>query len=318
MNVAKDSTKVIKFMRLFQELRNLIDDEPEGLEASAPDDERIKQLCLDLNWVATILSMNERWRRQIFAAPVDPKFIEAWRDYEERYAAPLAGVFLSHLGLDLGPSATGEKASDVLWEHADDDAKEKANAIEGALDFAEEQATQDHRDFPRGFPESIEEGTLAWKRLGEETGFDLRGIFRQRGLVPFVLIPRHVSRHHGELEKLSLLTHLQQAHDAFVFGVPFAALALMRSILETTLKGHYHADGKNLEKKIDMSGATSRRIEAGSPPFAPTGQRCSAFQQRPGSASTGLREGAFVPALCLARTYRRCAKVSPSLTSSAW
>jgi hypothetical protein len=99
MNVAKDSTKVIKFMTLFQELRNLIDDEPEGLEASAADDKRIKQLCLDLIWVATSLSMNEHWRRQIFAAPVDPTFIEAWRDYEERYAAPLAGVFLSDLDI---------------------------------------------------------------------------------------------------------------------------------------------------------------------------------------------------------------------------
>jgi len=99
---------------------------------------------------------------------------------------------------------------------------------------------------------------LAWKRLVVETGFDLRGIFRRRGLVPFVLIPRHVSRHHGEAEKLSLLTHLQQAHDAFVFGVPFAALALMRSILETTLKGHYHADGKGLETKIDNCQALPR------------------------------------------------------------
>ena len=50
--------------------------------------------------------------------------------------------------------------------------------------------------------------------------------------VPLVLIPRHVSKSHGEAEKLSLLTHLQQARDAFVFGVPFAALALMRSILK--------------------------------------------------------------------------------------
>jgi hypothetical protein len=54
----------------------------------------------------------------------------------------------------------------------------------------------------------------------------------------------------GDAEKLSLLTHLQQAHDAFVFGVPFAALALMRSILEVTLTKHYRAEGKDLEEKI--------------------------------------------------------------------
>ena len=69
--------------------------------------------------------------------------------------------------------------------------------------------------------------------------------------MPFVLIPRHVSKHHGETEKLSLLTHLQQAHDAFIFGVPFAALALMRSILETTLKRHYQTRGGDLEELID-------------------------------------------------------------------
>ena len=76
-------------------------------------------------------------------------------------------------------------------------------------------------------------------------------MFRRRKLVPFVLIPRHVSAHHGDAEKLSLLTHLQQAHEAFVFGVHFAALALMRSILEATLKTHYQAPGKDLKERID-------------------------------------------------------------------
>ena len=47
-----------------------------------------------------------------------------------------------------------------------------------------------------------------------------------------------------------MLTHLRQAHDAFVFGVPFAALALMRSVLETTLRTHYHATGKDLAELI--------------------------------------------------------------------
>jgi hypothetical protein len=33
-------------MTLFQELRSLIADEPDGREASAADDKRIKQLCI--------------------------------------------------------------------------------------------------------------------------------------------------------------------------------------------------------------------------------------------------------------------------------
>ena len=78
-----------------------------------------------------------------------------------------------------------------------------------------------------------------------------------------MLIPRHVSQYPGAAEKISLLTHLQQAHDAFVFGVPFASLALMRSILETTLKTHYRTTGKNLAELIETAVVASRRFESG-------------------------------------------------------
>ncbi len=252
MKLAKDSAEVIEFMALFQKLRDWIDDDPKDLDKLAADDEALERLCNNLGFAATLLSMNEKRQRRLFSAPVDPTFITAWRAYEERYASPIAGVFLSDIGLDTGSSPVANKSrADFLWDTADEDARDQAKAIEGAIDFANDQATDDYRDFPDGFRESIEDGTTAWHRLAKETGFDLRGIFRRRELVPFVLIPRHVSQHHGEAEKLSLLTHLQQAHDAFVFGVHFAALALMRSIMETTLKTHYQAMGKDLKERID-------------------------------------------------------------------
>ena len=132
----------------------------------------------------------------------------------------------------------------------------RAGGIEEALDFANEEAHQDvdfggHRDYPEGFAQGIVDGVSEWNRLRQETGFDLEGVFRRRDLVPFVMVPRHVSSHHGEQEGLSLLTNLRQAHEAFVFGVPFAALALMRSILEVVLTMHYRSSGENLEKTID-------------------------------------------------------------------
>jgi hypothetical protein len=252
MSIAKDSTEVIDFMALFQKLRDWIDDDPNDLEKLAADDEVLKRLCNDLGFAAFFLSMNEKRQRKLFSAPVDPKFIATWREYEKRYASPISGILLSDIGLDTGTSPVENKSrADFLWEAADDDAKDQANAIKGALDFAHDQATSDWRDFGEGFRESIEDGIAAWDRLAKETGFDLRGIFRRRELVPFVLIPRHVSKYHGVAEKLSLLTHLQQAHDAFVFGVPFASLALMRSVMETTLKTHYRATGKDLAELID-------------------------------------------------------------------
>ena len=252
MKSGKDSDAVVKFMILFQRLRDAVDDDSADLEKLAADDETLKYLCGELHSVAWFLTTNEKRQRRLFSAPVDPNFIAAWRVYEERYEPPVSGVFWSDF--DFGPNASpAHKLSraDLLWENADDEAKNQAEALEGALNFALEQATDDHRNFSEGFRESIEEGNSAWERLKRETGFDLRGTFRRRELIPFVLIPRHVSQHHGETEKLSLLTYLQQSHEAFIFGVPFAALALMRSVLETTLKTHYQAHGSDLEERID-------------------------------------------------------------------
>ncbi len=47
-----------------------------------------------------------------------------------------------------------------------------------------------------------------------------------------------------------MLKNLQQAHDAFVYGATYAALALMRSIMEAVLRDHYRAEGKDLIDRI--------------------------------------------------------------------
>ena len=47
-----------------------------------------------------------------------------------------------------------------------------------------------------------------------------------------------------------MLKNLQHAHDAFVYGATYAALTLMRSIMEAVLRDHYHAEGKDLSERI--------------------------------------------------------------------
>jgi hypothetical protein len=163
----------------------------------------------------------------------------------------LAGIFFATLGIDLGQDSSHSDKFKVHWENATDEGQANAEAISNALAFARDQATQEWREFAQGFSEQIEDAVTAWERLIASTGFDLGSVFRRRELVPFVLIPRHVSSHHGSQEKLSLLTHLQQAHEAFIFGVPFAALALMRSVLEVVLVKHYGSSGKDLRDLID-------------------------------------------------------------------
>jgi hypothetical protein len=256
--VSKTSNRdIIRFMVLYRKLREMIDDDPTGLEALAAGDGSVEELCLEVEDAADRLSLEERKHPELFSAPVDPNFIFAWRDYEARYKSILESVEAAHLFRGVGLELPSEGFASH-WEYVSGQAGSRARGIEAALDFANEQAHQDvgfpggHRDFgDEDFAQGIVDGVSEWNRLREETGFDLEGVFRRRDLVPFVLIPRHVSSKHGEEEALSLLTNLRQAHEAFVFGVPFAALALMRSILEVVLTMHYDASGKDLEEKID-------------------------------------------------------------------
>ena len=87
--------------------------------------------------------------------------------------------------------------------------KEQAGGIEEAIEFAQINADQKNRwieDDELEFIERIQDGIAAWDRLKQETGFDLRGVFRRRALVPFVLVPRKVAAKQGSAETLSMLT----------------------------------------------------------------------------------------------------------------
>ena len=252
--VGKDSPEVIEFMMLFARLKDW-SDEPDGLADQAEADSSVKELCSQLSLAAFLLERNERKKRQLFAAPVDPKFLLAWRDYEERYQTILSHIWLSELLSDIGDiEASDIPNADVRWDNADVEAMEQASGVAKAINFADENIGQEDRwaDQPE-FVEYIQEGVAAWERLSEQTGFDMRGVFRRRALVPFVLVPRAVANRYGGTEKPSMLKNLQQAHEAFVFGAPYAALALMRSIMEAALRDHYKADGRDLNERINNS-----------------------------------------------------------------
>ena len=153
-------------------------------------------------------------------------------------------------------SAAAEASRDALIEHlrnelqaCDDEARK--SALNEMLD---EITRQDDGD-PMPIEQVVKWAKADWNRLKDEAGFDLRGVFRRRALVPFVLFPRHVAAQHGRAEMLSIYENLRQAHEAFVFGAPFAALALMRSIMENVLRDHYGAqgDGLSLSERINNS-----------------------------------------------------------------
>jgi hypothetical protein len=263
MTNAKDSAEAVKFLSLLARLKDCCDDDPENLSDLARDDNGVKGLCIELSETASFLRVNERRRRELFATPVDPKFLTAWRDFEERFDKPVGHIWFSDF-IDIFPEPGDMQPrhmpkADLQWEIADDDGSHQAYGIENAITYAYEKA-RDNEHLDEDFRKSVEDGMAAWQRLKHDAGFDLKGVFRRRELVPFVLVPRHVAAKHGRAQALSMLKNLQQAHDAFVFGAPFAALALMRSILEAVLRDHYGAEGKDLSERINKA---SKQLPSG-------------------------------------------------------
>lgn len=252
----KDSPEVIEFMTLFARLKNWCDDVPEELFDFAKSDSSVKNLCKQLAQAVHVLKRNERRRQVLFATPVDPAFLKAWRDFEERYETVVKDIwFLDFLPDFLADEPSQAPSADLQWENADLHARVAANGIEQAIDFAQFNADQDDRwdASQEDYIELIQNGIAEWNRLNQDAGFDLRGVFRRRALVPFVLVPRRVAAKYGGSEKLSMLNNLQQAHDAFVYGTSYAALALMRSIMEALLRDHYGAEGKDLSEWIQST-----------------------------------------------------------------
>lgn len=252
---------VERFMILFAKVRDFCDGDPSEIKKMAREDEQFNKLCVDLHALFVSIESKERTTRSLFAAPVGQDHILAWRDYQTRYVSILSDIFWADLGLEaLKIEPDLRNKTDVEIENATADACEAAAGIKEIIRFAEEQMGQDWRDFGDGFVEKVEDGIVEWKRLTRTLGFDLEGVFRRRLLIPFVLIPTHISKLHGDTETLSLFTLLQQAHEAFIYGVPFAAIAVMRSILETVLKEHYKASGKTLDELVDNVRGLPRNI----------------------------------------------------------
>lgn len=253
MNPGPHHPDVERFLVLYNRLRDWTDDDPSVVRATANDDDKFKRLCCELWSIEHRLRRAEEEARTRFARTVGPDFIEAWRDCENRYSAALNEVEFFDLFPELANGSfqlPKQERSAFEIEIATEQAQEEADAIERAIEYSEYHVDLGRMGVPDALRSHIQAGLEEWKRLTRTIGFSLEGILRRRKLIPFILVPRHVADRHGNKE-LGLLSHLQQAHEAFVYGVPFAALALMRSVLETVLKTHYAATGVDLATCIN-------------------------------------------------------------------
>jgi hypothetical protein len=255
MSGGGDSIEVMAFLAAFARLKDWCDDAPETLGSFAAKDSSMRALCVKAYDAARPLREHERRTAEKFALPVNPAFQAAWRDYEERYETVLGTIWI----LDWFPELiddvdTRPPSVDVRWTTADTTAQFEAGTVSDAINFAVESAWDEER-WPGSddYIDDIKSGIETWQRLTDDPGLDLRGVLRRHALVPFVLVPRAVAARTGNADRLSLLKNLQQAQQAFIYGAPFAAIAMMRSILEAALRDLYRVQGGELADRISNS-----------------------------------------------------------------
>jgi hypothetical protein len=258
--MSKDSAEVVAFLAGFAELRRACCDKPEKLAALTETDTHLTHLCKKVHLAANDLRQAEQRSPALFAAPVNSGFLATWREYQARYEAFVFGITLRHSEGEIvyGPlDVFGEQAK---WTGVDANAAHWALGIEAVMMFARMAAKfPEHAEQAYAFvndtgddedsSDHIQNGLDAWEYL-KEIGFDVRGLLRRRWLTPFVLVNREIAAKHGSIEKLSMLRNLQDAQNAFAYGAMYAALALMRSVMETVLCDHYAAEGKDLSDRI--------------------------------------------------------------------
>jgi hypothetical protein len=256
MSENKDSKEAVEFLSKLSILKDWTDDDPSILEQQARDDEGVKKLCHEVVRAAGRLHLAERGEPYLFAGPVDPAFLKIWRDYESRFEPVLAGIWLQGLfKSSLEAEKEGQSRLEIDWENADFSAQHNADLLNFIFELAQ-QAAPSFSSVPMAnysftVEEAVYEGISCWEALNGAAGLDVQGILRRRDLVPFVLIPRHLANKLGSVESSFLIQNLKQAHDAFIFGAPRAALALMRSVMEVALRDFYEATGENLSERIN-------------------------------------------------------------------
>ena len=214
----KDDPEVVEFLSLFKKLRAEIHDDPSDLEQKAAQDAALGRLCLAVESAASPLWHSQSWGQTRFVHPVDPAFIKAWRVFESDYLGRLLGIKFAKLGISIdrskGEPFEGSRL-ELEWHYAEQEARGRAGAIDQVFEFASEQLLFLGGDLD-DLGEQVESGIQAWEKLRQECGLNVEGIFLRRSLIPFTLVPRHVPSHYSPQEQRSLLTNLQQAHEAFM------------------------------------------------------------------------------------------------------
>ncbi len=193
-----DSELVRWFMKLFAKLKCRIDDDPKHLLSDFDADNGLNQLVRTLDEAVQELKMLELGDQQLFSGPTNPQFITTWRDYENRFepaVARLLSIFREGPVLDVPMKET----ADDRWERVNSVANELVDEISDQITGALREL-----DVPDSsqIKNNTKYGIDYLLDIHKELGFSMREAYRRRLLIPFTLIPRHVSKKYGNADRL--------------------------------------------------------------------------------------------------------------------
>jgi hypothetical protein len=233
----RNSELTVGFLTSFSRLKRYMDgSEPSTLGFAASEDESIAEAIQDLGWSALWL---ERALADVIE-PVDPTFITALRDYEENWKESVSIEMWRGLGLDdaidsalpLPRHANSNKTSaEYEWNLEDSEAALVTSNFEKAIGRAVLEAEEDD-SLPEEFRDSMHEAGNTWEKLHNDHEIDLQGILRRRKLLPITFVTQKFT----DKARPELLENFKEARDAFVGGAPKAAMSMLRSVLEISLR----------------------------------------------------------------------------------
>ncbi len=265
-------TVLENFLLRFNELKRRTRNNPERIPWLWKQNKQLRKIGKDVyNLHGDIERALVRSSKLI--GPVPPGFVEAFTEYRERYAEK---IFHEKNSIDTDELLELIKARETQTEDDQEESEERfpkyetdedgvvwrtnpgesekryiieefdpeydANEeLESIIDYARDRvrsAMMGGGDDNPSFIIQLNKGVGAWDFYTNTIGVDLEGIARRWKQAPHFFIPQHVLDRYGRSERGSLIHLLDDAVNAYVFGVPTAAIAMCRAVLEEFMKKH--------------------------------------------------------------------------------
>ena len=279
--------QVSNFLACFTQLKNYSDDDPIELMKLCCSDDSVVELCAEIFASYKDIKDENDLNSSAYIHSISKNFINFFRDYENRYHlactwgsmcdsdSPAAGsakdiiqiyiqnkdIYTKHSS-HLNPSHINKGA----WEIADEDAVTAKAKIDDAtiisqylVGWVESYPALNESLLEAGGSDAIEliqsasEGSEVFRNLETITDIDIQGIIRRKSLAPLILVQSKSSHGSHSSLQISLFSILNQAHKAFIFGLNFASISMLRSTLEVILRDHYKLGGTSRDgRPVDL------------------------------------------------------------------